>query len=98
MDYQGFNGSNAIRLIIKTSIDFSSDSPTDIKIMYKKPDETTGDWTGHVLSGYETEGKVYYDMQASEQLTEGLWLVKTKLTYSDGRVIYTRWAKLNIGA
>ncbi len=97
MRFDGFEGSNAIRIILKTSIDFTSESPSSVEILYKKPDGTDGTWTASILTGSESEGKIYYDMQTTESLIEGLWYVKAKLTYSDGRVIYTRWAKLNVG-
>ena len=97
MEYDGYDGSNAIRIVLKTDIDFTSESPSVVEILYKKPDESTGTWTGAVLSGSESEGKIYYDMTTSDELTAGLWYVKAKLTYSDSRVIYTQWAILNVG-
>ncbi len=98
MSYDGFNQSNAIRIILQTNIDFTTEAPTSQKILYIKPDsDTIEEWTASVLSGAETEGKIYYDMTTSDALETGTWTLRAKLTYADSRVLYTKWATMEVG-
>ena len=97
MSYKAYDGSNAIRLILKTSIDFTSTSPDPVEIIYKKPnDDTEYTWTATVLAA-DADGKIYYDLLSTETLTNGTWHFRAKLTYSDARVIYTEWVELIVG-
>lgn len=95
--YEAYNGSNAIRLILKTLVDFTSEQPTEIKILYTDPDGNSGEWTAGILSGGESEGKVYYDLTTNDELTAGAWIVRAKMIYSDGRVLYTKPVKFLVG-
>ena len=97
MDYDGYNGSNAIRIILETTVDFSSEAPSEVYILYWKPDDSTGTWTASILTGSETDGKIYYDMIVSETLETGVWWVRARLVYSDTRVLYTQKVAINIG-
>ena len=98
MSYEAYNGSNAIRIVLKTTVDFTSETPTSVSILYTKPDNTTGEWTAAILNGSESEGKIYYDLTTAEALTTGVWQVRAKLVYSDGRVLYTRPVKFLVGS
>ena len=93
-----YNGTNAVRIILKTKIDFSTTAPTAEIIEYTDPNDTSSTWTASILTGSEASGKIYYDLTTSETLSTGRWYVRAKLTYSDGRVLYTEKKYFDIGS
>ena len=91
IDYKAYEGQQNFRLILKTEIDFETYVPSAQVIEYIKPDGTTGSYTASVLTGSETDGKIYYDFSASVPVPTdgyGKWKVRAKLTI-DSKAVYT---------
>lgn len=84
-----FVGQTAFRLILKTSVDFSVNIPSTCKIKFIKPettDETEGEWNAQVLTGSESEGKIYVDFSDSINCDQkGVWRFWAHVTFTDGR-------------
>jgi len=91
IDYKAYEGQQNFRLILKTEIDFDTYTPTAQVIEYIEPDGTTGSYTASVLTGSETDGKIYYDFSATVPIPTdgyGKWKVRAKLTI-DSKAVYT---------
>ena len=61
-------------LTLDTNIDLSTATTHDI--VYKKPDESTGTWTGTVTD----TTKIQYSVQSGDLDQHGLWRVQAKVT------------------
>lgn len=84
-----FKDQTAARLILETSVDFSSYVPSGCKIGYEKPDGTVDTWDAEVLAGSESVGKIYVDFSDTVKFdTEGMWKFWAEVTFADGRVGY----------
>lgn len=99
VDYQGYEGQENFRLILKTEIDFDTYVPSAQVIEYIKPDGLTGSYTATVLVDSETDGKIYYDFSALVPIPidgHGLWKVRAKLTIAS-KIVYTDPADWYVG-
>ncbi len=93
-----YNNSNAVKVVVRTGLDFTETVPSQVEIIYKKPDDITEySWPASIVTGNETRGEIYYDLQGTEKFIFGNWKVRAKLTYGD-RVLYGAWADIVIGA
>ena len=92
IDYKAYEDQQNFRLILKTEIDFESYTPSAQKIEYLAPGSTTAaEWDASVLTGSETDGKIYHDFTAvadAEVPAAGHYRVRAKLTIS-GKIVYT---------
>jgi len=99
IDYKAYEGQENFRLIVKTEIDFDVYVPTAQVIEYIKPDGTTDSYTASVLTGSESDGKIYYDFSVSVPVpvgSHGPWRVRGKLTIN-GKIVYTDPVTWNVG-
>jgi len=56
-------------------------------IAYRKPDNTTGEWTGIISDA--VNGIVYYDLVSVNELdVAGVWTIWLRVVFSDARVGY----------
>jgi hypothetical protein len=77
------------RLVIKTDLDFNDVSIASVKINYIKPDGSKGEWTASILTGSESEGKIYVAFSNTVKLDQfGIWFFAPVITFSDGRIAY----------
>lgn len=78
-----FVGQSSLRIQLTTSVDITS--ANSLKIKYKKPDNTEGEWTAteHTAS----TGIIYYDLTLATDLdVAGTWTFWAYVEFSDGRV------------
>ena len=76
-------GQTALIIRVTTGIDLSTASAVQIK--YKKPDGTTGAWTGTVYN--ETRGIISYTIASASDLDqEGDWIAWAYVTFTGGTV------------
>ena len=93
-----YNNSNAVRIIVRTGLNFAESMPSQVEIIYKKLDDIIEySWPASIVVGNETLGEIYYDLRSTEKFIFGNWKVRAKLTYGD-RVLYGAWADIVIGA
>lgn len=78
-----FVGQEALQLRLDTKLDLSGAS--DLKIKYKKPNGSTGEWAGILYSTTYIQKSFIND--ANELDKEGIWTFWTCATMSDGRLI-----------
>jgi hypothetical protein len=92
IEYKAQEGQQNFRLILKTGIDFAVYVPSAEIIEYIKPDGSTGTYTGDALSGSESDGKIYFDFDASTPIPAdgfGRWKVRARLTIAS-KLVYTQ--------
>ena len=71
-----------LRLIADTKTDITGS--TTLEIRYRKPDATTGNFTGTMLSA--TDGTIFHDIQNSSDLdVSGTWKFWADVLFGDGR-------------
>ena len=77
-----FVGQKALRFEARTKTNISGALET--KILYKKPDLTTGEWTASILDA--SQGIIYYDVGMNTELDQdGDWRLRSYVKFSDGR-------------
>jgi hypothetical protein len=72
---------SSLRIHLTTNVDITGASVTQIK--YKKPSDTTGNWTATVDDA--TVGSMYYDLTGTELDEVGTWILWAYVTFSDAR-------------
>ncbi len=77
---------SAARIILVTNIDFNTISINTVKVRYIKPSGLAGEWTATVLTGSETDGRIYVDFDATIKFdVEGEWKLWSYLKLTDTR-------------
>lgn len=79
-DYIIFENQSALEIRLDTEIDISG--CTAMKIKYKKPSGTEGEWTA---TAYDTT-TVKYSFTGTELDEDGIWIFWPYVTMADGRV------------
>ena len=75
-------GQSALRIQLTVGQDITG--ALDLKIKYKKPDKTTGDWTATEKTA--ATGVIYYDLVDTTELDpKGTWTFWAYVKFSDGR-------------
>ena len=81
-----YKNQTAVRLVLDTDVDLSiyGLATSGAKVGYKKPDGTTGQWQGAVLS--DVDGTIYLDFSPSVKFdVVGDWSLWAELTFADNR-------------
>jgi len=73
------------KLTIELDAESSLEGVTEALIKYRKPDKTTGSWTGQIDD--PEPNFVSYTIQEDEPLDSGNWVIWLYLTFEDGRVL-----------
>jgi hypothetical protein len=76
-----FNTQDYLRISATYTANISSDIDS-VKIKYRKPDGTTGEWNATHDSANK---KIYYDLPAETVLDAGMWTAWSFATMTDGR-------------
>ena len=90
IDYKAYEDQQNFRLILKTEINFDTYAPSAQKIEYLAPGSTTvAEWDASVLTGSESDGKIYHDFSAVADVpAAGHYRVRAKLTINS-KIVYT---------
>lgn len=87
-----YKNQNKLRIILNAHVDITGSTPY---IQYKKPDNTTGQWTGTIHDALV--GKVRYDVVSITELNiSGQWIIWIYNVFSDDRVAYGQPFKFTI--
>lgn len=79
-----FVNQTALKLILKTNVNFNTYLTSEIKIKYKDPAGTTSEFVAAELSGSEAEGKIFVDFSDSIKFTvAGKYILWAEITFTD---------------
>ena len=82
-----YTNQTSLRFILKTNVDFNVYGVSSSAIKFREPDGTEGEFTAAVLSGSESEGKIYVDFDSDNNFDQhGIYVVWAYITYTAGGV------------
>ena len=81
-----FKDQTALKLILKTNIDFNTYAVNIAKIKYIDPKKTEEEFNASVLIGSESEGKIYVDFSSSIKFAiAGKYILWADIIFTDTR-------------
>jgi hypothetical protein len=82
-----FKNQTAVRLILRTGINFSETPPDGLSIKFRKPDGTLNNWDAAILIAGQTNGDIYVDFSDTIKFDQpGRWILWAYLVFPDGRI------------
>lgn len=82
-----YKDQTAVRLILRTGIDFTQTPPDTAVIKFIKPDGTASQWDATALPGSETNGDLYIDFSDLIKFdAAGRWILWAEIIFPDGRL------------
>jgi hypothetical protein len=83
-----FKGQTLLQIQLDTGLDLST--ATELKILYKKPDGTVGEWVG-----VDSSTNIVYDFEDGDIDLEGTWRLQSYALIG-GRVAYGDYVYLTV--
>lgn len=82
-----YKDQTAVRLILRTGIDFTETPPDTAVIKFIKPDATPGQWNAIILPGNQHNGDLYIDFSDLIKFdAAGRWILWAEILFPDGRL------------